>query len=45
MVISLIAGVIPGAQMGAYLSKILKGSFIIKALAICLGIVGLRILF
>lgn len=44
MVVALILGVIPGAQAGAYLSKILKGKIIIKALAICLGIVGLRIL-
>jgi uncharacterized membrane protein YfcA len=44
LVLSIISGVIPGAQLGAYLSKILKGSSIIKALAICLALVGLRIL-
>ena len=45
LVIGLTIGVIPGAQMGAFLSKRLKGKAIIRALAVSLGIVGLRILF
>lgn len=44
MVIGFIIGVIPGAQLGAYLSKKLTGTAIIKALALSLGIVGVRIL-
>lgn len=44
MVICLVAGVIPGAQLGAYLSRRMKGKVIIKALAIALAIVGVRIL-
>lgn len=44
MVIGLSIGVIPGAQLGAYLSRRMKGKFIIKALAISLAIVGVRIL-
>ena len=44
MVIGLILGVIPGAQMGAFLSRRLNGRIIIKALAVSLSIVGLRIL-
>jgi uncharacterized membrane protein YfcA len=37
-------GAIVGAQIGARLSKRLKGSGIIRSLAVALGIVGLRIL-
>ncbi|MDP4283381.1 MAG: sulfite exporter TauE/SafE family protein [Bacteroidota bacterium] len=44
MVIGLVIGVIPGAQLGAYLSRKIHGKIIIKALAISLGIVGIRIL-
>jgi uncharacterized membrane protein YfcA len=44
MVIGLIIGVIPGAQIGAWLSHKLKGNTIIRVLAVCLGIVGFRIL-
>lgn len=44
MVIGLIIGVVPGAQLGAYLSRKIKGKMIIKALAVSLGIVGIRIL-
>lgn len=44
MVIGLSMGVVPGAQLGAYLSRKIKGKFIIKALAFSLAIVGLRIL-
>ncbi|HEY2348677.1 MAG TPA: sulfite exporter TauE/SafE family protein [Puia sp.] len=45
MVIGLIIGVVPGAQIGAWLSHKLKSNIIIRVLAICLGLVGLRILF
>ena len=45
MVIGLIIGVVPGAQIGAWLSHKLKGKTIVIALAVCLGLVGLRILF
>jgi hypothetical protein len=45
MVIGLIIGVIPGAQIGAWLSHKLKGYTIIRVLAVCLGLVGIRILF
>lgn len=44
MVIGLGIGVIPGAQLGAYLSRRIQGKIIIKALAVSLGIVGIRIL-
>lgn len=44
MVIGIGAGVVAGAQLGAYLSHKLKASFIIKALAVALGIVGIRLL-
>lgn len=44
IVIGLVVGVIPGAQLGAYLSRRLGGKMIIKALAIALGVVGIRIL-
>ncbi len=44
MVIFLAIGVIPGAQLGAFLSRRIKGKIIIKSLAVCLGIVGIRIL-
>ncbi len=44
MLIGLAIGVIPGAQLGAYLSRRMKGRVIIKALAISLAIVGIRIL-
>jgi uncharacterized protein len=39
------AGAIVGAQIGARLSMQIKGSGIIRALAIALGLVGIRILF
>lgn len=45
LVIGFAIGVIPGAQLGAYLSGKLKGNVIVKALAVSLGIVGIRILF
>lgn len=44
MVACLAAGVIPGAQVGAYFSHRVKGTSIIKLLAVCLMLVGLRIL-
>ena len=44
MVIGLTIGVIPGAQIGAWLSHKIKGHTIIRVLAICLGLVGVRIL-
>ncbi|WP_254081126.1 sulfite exporter TauE/SafE family protein [Elizabethkingia anophelis] len=44
MVAALILGVIPGAFIGAYFSRKVKGKFIIKALAISLALVGIRIL-
>ena len=44
MVVWLGIGVIIGAQMGAFLSRKLKGKIIIKALAVSLGLVGIRIL-
>jgi uncharacterized membrane protein YfcA len=37
-------GVVCGAQMGAFLSRKMKGKIIIKALAVSLGLVGVRIL-
>jgi uncharacterized membrane protein YfcA len=44
IVILLGIGVICGAQLGAYLSHKIKGHVIIRALALALGLVGLRIL-
>ena len=44
MVIGLGIGVIAGAQLGAFLSHKISGNTIIRALAVCLGLVGLRIL-
>ncbi len=44
MVIGLIIGVIPGAQLGAWLSHKLHSHTIIRVLAVCLGLVGIRIL-
>ena len=45
MVLGLCAGVVAGAQLGALLSHKIKGHSIIRALAVCLAIVGLRILW
>ena len=45
MVIGLIIGVVPGAQIGAWLSHKIKSQTIIRVLALCLGLVGIRILF
>jgi uncharacterized membrane protein YfcA len=44
MVLWLGTGVVIGAQMGAFLSRKIKGKIIIKALAVSLGLVGIRIL-
>jgi hypothetical protein len=44
MVLLLSIGVIGGAQLGAFLSHKIHGNIIIRALAICLGLVGIRIL-
>lgn len=44
MVLGLSAGVAAGAQLGALLSHRIKGHSIIRALAACLAIVGIRIL-
>ncbi|HWK07281.1 MAG TPA: sulfite exporter TauE/SafE family protein [Puia sp.] len=44
MVLALSAGVIPGAQLGAFLSHKIKSRTIIQLLAACLLLVGVRIL-
>ncbi|HNR49919.1 MAG TPA: sulfite exporter TauE/SafE family protein [Bacteroidia bacterium] len=44
LVVWLCIGVIAGAQGGAYFSHRVKNTFIVKALAVCLGIVGIRLL-
>ena len=43
--VALAIGVVLGAQIGARLSDKIRGRWIIRALAMALGIVGLRILF
>lgn len=45
MVVWVCIGVIPGAQMGAWLSHRVKGNVIVIALAVCLAIVALRLLW
>jgi uncharacterized membrane protein YfcA len=42
--ITLSIGVVVGAQLGAHLSRLLKGHWIIRSLSLALGLVGLRIL-
>ena len=42
--IVLAIGVVLGAQMGAHLSERIQGGWIIRSLALALGIVGVRIL-
>ncbi|KAF2518683.1 sulfite exporter TauE/SafE family protein [Flavobacterium salilacus subsp. salilacus] len=44
MILLIALGVVPGAQVGALLSHKVKSSLIIKSLAVCLIIVGIRIL-
>jgi uncharacterized membrane protein YfcA len=43
-IVSLAIGVVIGAQLGAQLSLRIKGGWIVKSLAIALGLVGVRIL-
>jgi len=38
-------GVVLGAQVGAHLSQLMKGGWIIRSLSVALGLVGIRILF
>ncbi|WP_223845576.1 sulfite exporter TauE/SafE family protein [Flavobacterium selenitireducens] len=45
LVLWLIIGIIPGAQIGARLSHKIQGKAIIRSLAVCLCVVGIRILF
>jgi len=42
--IALAIGVVLGAQLGAYLSNRIKGTWIIRSLALALGFIGIRIL-
>lgn len=44
MVLGIGAGAAAGAQLGAFLSHKIRGKIIIRALAVCLGLVGIRIL-
>jgi len=44
ILLGLCIGVVPGAQLGAFLSHRIKTKLIIQLLAVCLGLVGLRIL-
>lgn len=44
MVIGLGIGIIPGAQLGAFLSHKIKTHVIIRVLAVCLAIVGIRMI-
>jgi uncharacterized membrane protein YfcA len=44
MLLGLSLGAVPGAQLGAYISHKIKTSYIIKILAVCLALVGFRIL-
>ncbi|MBM4433107.1 MAG: sulfite exporter TauE/SafE family protein [Chloroflexi bacterium] len=41
----LAVGIIPGAQLGAWLSRKVKGILIVRLLAIALGLMGIRLLF
>lgn len=43
--IALSLGVLPGAQVGAWLSQRIRDEWIMRGLAIALGLVGLRLLF
>jgi len=45
LVVYLAIGVIVGAQLGAFLSHKIKGNAIVKALAVSLALVGVRVLF
>jgi len=44
MVIYFAAGAFAGAQLGAFIAHRIKTNFIVRALAVCLGLVGLRLL-
>jgi len=44
MAISLATGVIIGAQAGAFIAHKTNTDFIVRALAVCLGLVGLSLL-
>ncbi|MDQ2862133.1 MAG: TSUP family transporter [Bacteroidota bacterium] len=44
MILWLGIGAVAGVQPGAFLSRKMNGKFIIKALAVSLGVVGIRIL-
>src|SRR6266496_6462147 len=44
LAIGLSVGAIGGAQIGAFISHKIKSNTIVRALAVCLGLVGLRIL-
>ena len=44
LVLGIGAGVVAGAQLGAYLSHKIKATIIIRALAVALGVVGVRLL-
>ena len=45
MLLYLGIGAVGGAQLGAFLSHRIRGNSIIRALALCLAIVGIKILF
>lgn len=42
--VPLALGVVVGAQVGAHLSQVIRGKWIIRSLAVALGLVGVRIL-
>ena len=44
MILFIAIGVVPGAQLGALLSHKIKSNVILQVLAICIAVVGLRIL-
>jgi len=44
MVVGIVMGIIPGAFIGAHISRKVKGAFIVKALSLALGVVGIRII-
>lgn len=43
--VALSIGVVLGAQIGAHLSERIRGAWILRSLAVALGLVGIRILF
>ena len=44
MVLFLAVGVVVGAQAGAYFAHRIQGNIIVRALAVCLAVVGVRVL-